>query len=134
MGELLFLLGLFAVKHMLADYHLQPAFLSRAKRYNWKALLFHSWIHASITSITLFALVTPVLENNTHPMVLVLLPWFDFVSHATIDFSKIRVEKYMNRTYKEWPKKTLLVIDQILHGICYLIMIYVILRYSVGVA
>jgi hypothetical protein len=107
---------LLLIKHCFGDYFLQWSQLSIDKRakfpLNICALLCHSTIHAGLTGLIFTFVGFPTL----------IIPLMDGGSHFLIDYGKTKLEK-------KYKPKTLLIIDQTLH-----ILVYVLIACGIRIA
>jgi|SRR5882672_2547571 len=119
MKELLLLFLAFQMKHFICDFPLQAhTYLYKNKgTYGHLGGIIHSGIHllGSLIVLNIFHL----------PIWLALI---DFVSHYHIDFIKMKINNAYNLTptSSEWFW-ILLGVDQMLHQLTYILLIYIIL-------
>ena len=125
----LFLLLAFEIKHLLADYYWQYAYMyeNKGKLEGWLVpLTDHALIHASLTALIglLYCAFTyPTVSGSPVAIVMIGLPIFDFVTHTLIDRWKA-VQKHTPADTKFW---TNLGIDQGLHHVVgYFIIFYLV--------
>ena len=139
------LIALFSVKHLLGDKFFQSPLLSSNKRRSgWpgiRSLFLHSFLHGLWTGYLLgwyfFAGFNEV--GRWRPALIFGL--LDLSSHFTIDYFKVKIEKYLGKVKTRVQRPTvfeslalgldgrkLVIADQLFHAGCYLLMIYAILR------
>lgn len=119
--EILLVFTLLAVKHFIIDFPLQREYQWRNKgTYGHPGGIEHSGLHALGTAIV-FALFIPVLPA-------VVLGLIDGVIHYHIDWAKMNIN-----ARKGWKPDThpefwvLLGLDQLLHTLTYIFLIYILL-------
>lgn len=121
-GLLLFILVLLTLKHYVADYQFQPQVLADAKtdsRWTW-AISLHSAVHAALTMIVLFPMLTYYA--------VLLFGLIDFCLHFLIDYWKSqKAGKYTPAQRKFW---LLLGVDQTLHHLTYIAIAYMAVRFA----
>lgn len=114
---LLFLIVLLQVKHLIADFMLQSAWIVRNKgTYGHPGGMCHAVIHA------VFSL--PVLLMT--PLQGIVILWFcvaEFAIHYHIDWSKERLVRRMGATPSEWRFWAMFGADQFAHQVTYVAML-----------
>ena len=116
---LLVLVGL-EIKHFLADYALQTGWMIRGK-----SSLFHAggYIHAAIhVAGTAFILLIAALPLG----LIIWLVIAEFVVHFVLDFGKARISKNISSTNRPHLFWTLNGLDQLMHHLTYIAIIFVI--------
>ncbi len=122
MVTLFFLLFLgLELKHYIADYFLQPAWILNGKGNlrQWGGYA-HAALHALLTALVLLLATTP-------------LPWLaalalaEFVVHYVLDFAKIAYSRGVHVDSQPRRFWTLHGIDQIFHQLTYAAIIYAVL-------
>lgn len=115
---LVLLLGLFIIKHFLADYPLQVAkhYTVKGTYGRWGGIE-HALIHGVLTAAVLYAFA-PI-------MVVLKMAAIDTVVHYHVDWAKMKLNKHLGygpTTHEQfwW----LLGLDQMLHYLTYLAIIY----------
>ncbi|MCR9069864.1 MAG: DUF3307 domain-containing protein [Rhodobacteraceae bacterium] len=117
------LLAALQVKHLIADYALQSAWMVRNKGiYGHPGGLAHAGIHAGLTMVALVPFGLPVL------MVLALAA-AEFVIHYHIDWAKQRVTEPQNLTPADKMFWVLFGADQFLHQLTYLGLVWVLVAH-----
>lgn len=112
------LLALFGIKHFIADYLMQFEYMLREKGiYGATGGIHHSLVHASFTFLILVFFCT---DAN----VLIALALLDFAIHYHVDFFKQQLNK--NLTTADRNFWVLLGLDQALHYLTYIGIIYVV--------
>lgn len=140
--NLIILLFLFGLKHFLGDWLFQRNGLSGMKRLagldGIKALFLHSFIHGLFTYVFIwyYLYFTSRILNFTGwfltiGLISFLIGFIDFAFHFVIDFAKVKVEKHMKSGFgiidDIFSGRSLMMIDQGLHLITYLVIIYILL-------
>ena len=116
--EIFLLLSLFGIKHFIADFPLQFQYMVKEKgTYGAVGGLHHSFLHASFT----FLVLIPFCGDS---MLIILMPLLDFVAHYHIDWAKQQLNRGL--TMKDYRWWTLLGLDQCLHYLTYVGIIYVV--------
>lgn len=112
-GMLLFLLVLFTVKHFLADYPLQTAYMLRkSRRQGWfKPLLCHALVHGLLT---LLVLVFPLGWKA------LLFGAADMLIHGVVDYWKAQT-RFRSQDKRFWNA---LGLDQMFHHLTYIPLAY----------
>ncbi|HEV7376315.1 MAG TPA: hypothetical protein VGN95_16490 [Pyrinomonadaceae bacterium] len=86
---LFFLLAIYQLKHWLADYRFQTAYMLRkgAGGFDWiLPLTAHASVHAFLTLLIVAgAAVGRILAGSSYPLLWVALPFFDFLIHFVVD-------------------------------------------------
>jgi len=114
------LLALFGIKHFLADFLMQYDYMLREKGiYGATGGVHHALVHASFT---FFILVFVATNAN----VMIALAALDFAVHYHVDFYKQQLNK--NLTTADRMFWVLLGLDQALHYLTYIGIIYVATR------
>ena len=120
MNTTLTLILLFTIKHFIVDYILQRKFQYMNKdQYGHNGGLLHAILHGFGTILV----VTGYCDFKT----VVLMAFLDFQLHYHIDWAKANINKKM-----KWGPTThdqywiLLGFDQMLHGLTYILIIYII--------
>ena len=116
--EVFLLLSLFGIKHFIADFPLQFQYMVQEKgTYGATGGLHHSMIHALFTLfIIMFAVDDAYLA--------LLLALADGIIHYHIDWAKQQLNR--NLTMKDDRWWTLMGLDQCLHYLTYVGIIYVV--------
>ncbi|WP_275890929.1 DUF3307 domain-containing protein [Pseudosulfitobacter sp. DSM 107133] len=118
-SSLLFLLFLFQIKHMLADFFMQtPRMLSDRGRYLHMGRAQHAGVHALGSALAL------VIVGTSLPLVLgiVVVEW---VAHYHIDWAKGRWSDHTAHTPADGGYWRAMGADQALHQLTYLVMAWV---------
>ncbi len=111
------LFSLLFVKHFLADYLLQPDWMSNGKRLEGvEGLQFLTWHSVTHGFLAFCFLVTFGWQ------IALVIAIVDFVTHFSIDSGKVYFEKK-----NMFSDRTLTVFDQCLHALCYIIYVIIIL-------
>lgn len=126
MNDALILFFLFITKHFIVDFPLQDAYM-----YQNKGIYLHTGgvLHAFLHGIS--TLVILALYYRGNPLVSFGVSLFDMIIHYHIDYFKIKINKIKN-----WQCDTsdqfwwMVGLDQYLHYLTYLFIIYVILTYK----
>jgi hypothetical protein len=89
-NEIFVLLMAFQVKHLLADYYWQVAYMyeNKGAKTGWiEPLMMHAGVHAATTLVVLggFFMWNGVVHTAEHKFILMLAVLFDFVTHFWID-------------------------------------------------
>jgi hypothetical protein len=126
MNDIFWLLLLFQVKHLIADYYLQLPYMyeNKGKPRGWfKPLFDHAVVHATGTMIIVgpYLIVTDYKYSFT---VMVILAFFDLVTHFIIDRWKA-TRKGGPNTPEFWQY---LGIDQMLHHVVGILIIMVLTK------
>ncbi len=109
------------VKHYLADYFLQPAWILVGKGdLRHPGGYAHAGIHAGLSAVVLLLVGTPL-------PVLVGLVFAEWVIHYALDYSKIQYSKGVRIDSAPGRFWALHGIDQLTHQLTYAAMIYVVL-------
>ncbi len=117
--EVFLLLSLFGIKHFLADFPLQYQYMVQEKgTYGATGGLHHAAFHASLTFFVL------LLAGYSANPLLIPLALADGVIHYHIDWAKQQLNR--NLTIKDDRWWTLMGLDQCLHYLTYVGIIYVI--------
>ena len=107
-------------KHMIADYLLQKPYQFLNKGiYGHPGGLLHASIHVGLTIPIIFILPSPSIE-----MFIAILSG-EFIAHYHIDWSKERIIKKFGWTPKDQGFWSLFGLDQFLHSLTYLIIIWI---------
>lgn len=117
--SIFYLLIVFQIKHLVADYYLQGRYmLGKFNKVGWaKPLAAHCGVHAAATFLILG--VYGVWVGYA-----IALSLFDFVLHFIIDRAKVKVsEGYTPSEAKFWH---FLGCDQLLHHITHYIIIFIV--------
>lgn len=118
LNQLLLVLLLFQIKHLVADFVLQSAYiLNNRKVYGHPGGLLHVAIHLAGSLASLL-----VIGGNSQTIVILLLA--EAVIHYHIDWFKDNLAAARSWTPKDAEFWYLLGFDQFLHQITYLGMIY----------
>lgn len=116
--EVFLLLSLFGIKHFIADFPLQYQYMVQQKgTYGAVGGLHHAGVHASLT----FLVLVPFVDSAVG---LILLPLFDFIVHYHVDWAKQQLNRGLTIKDDRWW--TLMGLDQCLHYLTYVGIIYVI--------
>lgn len=120
--KLFVLLFLFQIKHFVCDYPLQKPYQYLNKGiYGHLGGILHATIHGIATFICLIFFTKYA----------VILCLFDAIIHYHIDWAKVKINKkygwLCNNSDKFW---ILLGIDQLLHNLTYVLIIYFMLNYN----
>jgi len=116
--EVFLLLSLFGIKHFIADFPLQYQYMIQEKGiYGAGGGVQHAGIHAVGTFIVLMLVVT------VSPWIL-FLSFVDGIVHYHIDWAKQQLNR--NLTIKDDHWWTLMGLDQCLHYLTYVGIIYVV--------
>ena len=117
--EVFLLLSLFGIKHFLADFPLQYQYMVQEKgTYGALGGIHHAALHASFTFFVL------LLAGYSDNPVLIPLALADGVIHYHVDWCKQQLNR--NLTIKDDRWWTLMGLDQCLHYLTYVGIIYVI--------
>lgn len=109
------------VKHYIADYFLQPAWILVGKGdLRHPGGYAHAGIHAALSAIVLLLVGTPL-------PVLLGLVFAEWVVHYALDYSKIQYSKGVHIDSNPPRFWALHGIDQLTHQLTYAAMIYVVL-------
>lgn len=108
----------FFIKHFLADFVFQTKYQwSNKGTFLHPGGLLHSGIHAALTTLIL-------LINDVCFVELILL---DFVSHYVIDYCKVNINRKFNFTPDTYGFWVMTGLDQLLHYLTYITMMYIIM-------
>ncbi|HHY48769.1 MAG TPA: DUF3307 domain-containing protein [Alphaproteobacteria bacterium] len=111
----------FEIKHYIADYFLQPAWMLVGKGdFRHPGGYAHAGIHAGLSAIVLFVAGTPL-------PVLAALVVAEWVIHYALDYSKIHYSRGVhvdNNPRRFWALHG---VDQLTHQLTYAAMIYAVL-------
>ncbi len=114
---LICLIGL-QFKHFLADFCLQNLYMVTNKgRYGHPGGLLHAWVHASLTLVVLFVAApdgTPILT----------LAAFEFFAHYHVDWAKEKLSEKMGVKKDTYPYWVALGIDQFMHHLTLIIVLW----------
>lgn len=114
------LIGL-EIKHCIADYFLQPAWILAGKGdFRHPGGYAHAGIHAGLTGLLALLVQTPL------PMVAAVVAC-EFVVHYLLDYSKIRYSRGVHADRMPARYWALHGIDQLLHQLTYAAIIYAVL-------
>jgi hypothetical protein len=117
--EIIFLLTLLLIKHFIVDFVIQYPFMIREKgTYCALGGILHAWLHGlgTFLAVTWFA---PTL------LLAIKVAVVDFLIHYHVDWAKMNLSKnYTTADQKFWVWMGL---DQLLHGLTYLLIAYIIL-------
>ncbi len=127
-NSILFLLIVFQIKHLIVEFYLQTPYMyeNKGNAIGWvKPLMAHAGMHAASTFIIIFIFTLIFININIngiqyHLFLLVGFSLFDGTTHFIIDRWKATLQ-YSTTESKFW---TSLGIDQILHHIVGIIIIY----------
>lgn len=123
----LILMLAFIVKHFVCDFPLQafPWMYRNKGTYGHPGGFVHAGIHL-LGTLLVFTLAVP---NGYPSMMLLALCWADFIAHYHIDWAKIRLGVHFNLRpdNSEWFW-ILLGLDQLLHYLTYIGIVWVIVR------
>jgi hypothetical protein len=109
------------VKHYVADYFLQPAWMLVGKGdFRHPGGYAHAAVHAGLSALVLFAAGTPL-------PVLAALVVAEWVIHYALDYSKIQYSKGVHVDSNPRRFWALHGVDQLTHQLTYAAMIYVVL-------
>lgn len=116
---MLLLISLLLLKHFLVEFPLQPRYM-----YANKGNLRHlgGWFHAGLHATVTFG----ILNNFCWLGLSLLLASAEFFAHYIIDYSKVHINERMG-----WGPTTheqfwwLLGLDQLLHQMCYVAIVWV---------
>ena len=115
------LIGL-EVKHYVADYFLQPAWMLGGKGdFRHPGGYAHAAVHVGLSAIVLFAAGTP-------PATMALLVIAEYVVHYALDYSKIHYSRGIHVDTNPRRFWALHGVDQLTHQLTYAAMIYVVLH------
>jgi len=115
------LIGL-EVKHYLADYFLQPAWMLGGKGdFRHPGGYAHAAVHAGLSAIVLLVAGTP-------PSTLALLVAAEYVVHYALDYSKIHYSRGVHVDTNPRRFWALHGVDQLTHQLTYATMIYLVLQ------
>jgi hypothetical protein len=119
---ILFLMVLFQVKHLLADFILQSGWMVRTKGIygHWGGIC-HSGLHALLSAIVL--LFTPL-----DPAMLAMIVFGEFIVHYHLDWFKDRETKKYGYTATHKGFWTLAGLDQFAHHLTYIAILMIVLR------
>lgn len=113
------LLILFSFKHLLADFVLQTnSMIAEKGTYGEKGGIDHSMQHALLTLLIIF------FATGISPLLTIGLTALDFIVHYHVDWAKSKISK--NLTVNDKHFWVLLGVDQLLHYLTYIGIIYVI--------
>lgn len=116
--EVFLLLSLFGIKHFIADFPLQYQYMVQEKGiYGATGGLHHAGVHACLT----FLVLVPFATNAS---LLLLLPVLDGIIHYHIDWTKQQLNRGLSIKDDRWW--TLMGLDQCLHYLTYVGIIYVV--------
>ena len=119
-------LTLFLVKHTLADYFLQFSWMIKDKAiYGAKGGIAHAGLHGVLTSLVLLVMGLPIMAG-------LKLEKIDFIIHYHIDFIKSNLWKSKNLKATDQMFWVIHGVDQMLHGLTYIFIIWIILRMASG--
>ena len=115
------LMSLFVLKHFIVDFPLQTQWMVDEKgTYGRLGGILHSWLHGVATALVLI----PFVPGNEYGMMLaVILGLLDGVIHYHVDWAKMNL--WRNFTINDRMYWTLLGIDQMLHYLTYLLIIWI---------
>lgn len=115
---ILLLMTGFVVKHLMADFALQNPWMAENKY-----LPFHiaGWIHAFIHGVGTFLVLSFAPITMT---MMVSLSILDMMVHHAIDLSKMNITRAFSLTPKDWTFWLFIGIDQMLHYLTYLFILY----------
>jgi hypothetical protein len=120
------LIGL-EIKHFIADYLLQPAWMVAGKRdLRHPGGYVHAAIHAALTLLVLLGVGTP-------PLLALTLALAEFAIHFGLDFAKAHYSEGAppaGRPGLYWAQHGF---DQLLHQLTYVAIVFIVLR-ATGVA
>lgn len=110
------------VKHYLADYFLQPAWMLGGKGdFRHPGGYAHAAVHVGLSALVLFVAGTP-------PATLALLVVAEYVVHYALDFFKIHYSRGVHVDTNPRRFWALHGVDQLTHQLTYATMIYVVLQ------
>ncbi|MHB1952367.1 MAG: DUF3307 domain-containing protein [Sulfobacillus sp.] len=132
----LILMAVFSIKHFYCDFPYQSPYMYLNKgTYGHPGGLLHSGLHAIVTLFLLWSMMPflyqkPYLSTHQFPYrLIVLCAIAEFLIHYHIDWAKVKI----NRRYG-WQCQsssefwTLLGLDQLLHTLTYIGIVYVVVR------
>lgn len=121
------ILALLLIKHFLCDYPLQsPWMLRKSAEKGWLApLSAHAYAHAFGTYIVFL-----IVGGFADPTFAVWMMGLDFLAHWLIDFWKARLTRPEFGSRAFW---NYLGLDQLLHNLTYLAMIFLYSLYTAGI-
>ena len=118
----LFLLVLFQVKHLLADFILQSSWMVRTKGiYGHMGGISHAGLHALFSAAIL--LFTPL-----GPGMVLLIAFGEFVAHYHLDWFKDRETRKYGYTAMQKGFWTLAGLDQFAHQLTYIAILLIVLH------
>lgn len=110
------------IKHYVADYFLQPAWMLTGKGdFRHPGGHAHAAVHVGLSAIVLLA-------AGTSLAILALLAAAEYVVHYALDYSKIRYSRGVHVDTNPRRFWALHGIDQLTHQLTYAAMIYVVLQ------
>ena len=117
----------FQLKHFIADYLLQPSWMVHGKG-SIAALggYLHAGIHAVASAVVLLLVATPL-------WLVAVLCLVEFVIHYLLDFAKIHYSHGVDEQREPARFWGLFGLDQLLHQLTYVVMIFFALRAVTGV-
>jgi len=122
----LLLLGLLQIKHLFADFFWQTGWMVHHKhRYFHPAGLVHSGLHVFCSFIVLWVFL-PDLPLG----VVMSLVFAEFLAHFHIDWAKATIVKRIGCGEREKGFWNLMGVDQTLHHLTYLGMVWVVFAAS----
>lgn len=112
----------FEIKHYIADYFLQPAWMLGGKGdFRRPGGYAHAGVHVGLSAIVLLAAGTPLLA-------LAVLVGAEYVVHYVLDYSKIHYSRGVRVDTNPRRFWALHGVDQLTHQLTYAAMIYVALH------
>jgi hypothetical protein len=114
------------VKHYLADYFLQPAWMLSGKGdFRRPGGYAHAAVHVGLSAVVLLLAGTP-------PVTLGLLAIAEYVVHYALDYSKIHYSRGVHVDTNPRRFWALHGVDQLTHQLTYAAMIFVVLQAKGG--
>lgn len=111
----------FEVKHYVADYFLQPAWMLGGKGdFHQLGGYAHAGVHVALSAVVLLLAGTP-------PLTLGLLAIAEYVVHYALDYAKIHYSRGVRINTSPRRFWALHGVDQLTHQLTYAAMIYVVL-------
>lgn len=112
----------FEVKHYVADYFLQPAWMLGGKG-DFRQLggYAHAGVHVALSALVLLLAGTP-------PLTLTLLVVAEYIVHYALDYSKIHYSRGVHVDTNPRRFWALHGVDQLTHQFTYAAMIYAVLN------
>ncbi len=122
-GIVLWAMVAFELKHFVCDFVLQTSYQYRNKGiYGHAGGLIHAGLH-------LLGSIPALLILTSHPVPIMLMLAAEFVIHYHADWAKQQIDERLKLTIDMLPYWIIFGLDQLVHQLTYVGMIYVVLTF-----